>query len=144
MRGITISRVVAFMTPVFAGAAGWVTAWSAEHLPGAPQLDEGELTTFFAVGAATAAGAAVTWLNNRAKHERQQALLDREQAQRDEIIATTGMLPESLQPSLPAGLEADVSRAVHGLRGFDERLEQIETLLAQRAGVPPVPPPPRV
>jgi hypothetical protein len=65
-----ISRYVAFLTPVFAGVAGWVCTLAAQYLPGAPDLDDGQLTAIFVAGATAGLGAAVKWLDGRSKHER--------------------------------------------------------------------------
>lgn len=67
---MSVSRVVALVTPVFAALAGYV-ATQAARLPGAPALDSGELTALFVAGAAAATAGAVKWLDGRAKHERQ-------------------------------------------------------------------------
>jgi hypothetical protein len=67
---VTISRLVALLTPVFAGLSGWIATLAAQYLPGAPTLDQGELTAVFIAGATTAAGAALKWLDGRSKHER--------------------------------------------------------------------------
>jgi len=66
---MSISRIVALLTPIFAGLSGWIATLIAEHLPGAPQLDQGELTAVFVTGAAAALGAAWKWLDGRAKWE---------------------------------------------------------------------------
>lgn len=72
----SINRVVALLTPIFAGVAGWIAQWCAEHLPGAPNLDSGELTAVFIAGATAATGAALQWLNGWQKHEDREALLE--------------------------------------------------------------------
>lgn len=65
-----IGRVVTLLSPVFAGAAGWVVTRAAEILPGNPSLDETELTSLFIAGALGALGVVYKWLDNRGKHER--------------------------------------------------------------------------
>lgn len=67
---MSISRIVALLTPVFAGLAGWIAQLAAQYLPGTPALDQGELTAIFIAGAGAAAAAAVKWLDGRSKHER--------------------------------------------------------------------------
>jgi hypothetical protein len=67
---VTISRTVALLTPIFAGLSGWLATLAAQYLPGAPTLDQGELTAIFVTGATVAAGSALKWLDGRAKHER--------------------------------------------------------------------------
>ena len=62
---MTVSRVVALLTPVFAGLAGAVAAFVADNFPGAPRLDETELTAIFVAVALAAAQAASTWLKGR-------------------------------------------------------------------------------
>lgn len=58
-----LNRIVALLTPIFAGLAGAVVQWIAENFPGAPQLSSGELTAVFVAGAAAAAAAALKWLH---------------------------------------------------------------------------------
>lgn len=64
-----LNRIVVVLTPAFAGAAGWVCEWSAQHLPGTPQLDKGQLTAIFIAGAASGASAAIKWIHGWQKHE---------------------------------------------------------------------------
>jgi hypothetical protein len=68
------NRVVAFLTPVFAGLAGYVVEWVAKHFPGTPTLDKGQLTAIFIVGASSGAAAALHWVHGWQKHEQRQAL----------------------------------------------------------------------
>jgi hypothetical protein len=65
---MTIERLVALITPIFAGLAGWIVEWVSIHFPGTPTLDKAQLTAVFVAGATAAFGAALTWLHNRAKH----------------------------------------------------------------------------
>lgn len=154
MKAFTISRVVVLLTPVFAALAGYV-ATQVARLPGAPQLDSGELTVLFVAGATTAAGAAVTWLRNRGAHERQQLGL---QAQLEPWAVDTGPSKERdktepvseeedevddapylrIDRLTQADVEqlrsilgvnaalADSSRAVHGVAGLESRVDAIE------------------
>ena len=73
---MSVSRIVTLLTPIFAGAAGWVAEWCAQHLPGTPALDGGELTAVFVVGATAAGAAVVQWLNGLQKHEERVASPD--------------------------------------------------------------------
>jgi hypothetical protein len=64
-----IGRVVVVLTPVFAGLAGWLATWAADHLPGNPQLDSGEITAIFVAGAGAATSALLSWLKGRREYE---------------------------------------------------------------------------
>lgn len=66
---MTVNRIVAFLTPVYAGLSGWVVQWVADHFPGAPTLSKGELTAIFVAGSTAAIGSALTWLHGWQKHE---------------------------------------------------------------------------
>ena len=66
---MSVSRIVVLLTPIFAGLAGWVAQLAAEYLPGAPALDETELTAVFVAGAGAAIAAVWKWLEGRAKWE---------------------------------------------------------------------------
>lgn len=58
-----LNRIVVLLTPIFAGLAGAVVQWVAIHFPGAPHLDDTELTAVFVAGATAAAAAALKWLH---------------------------------------------------------------------------------
>ena len=66
---MSLNRLVVLLTPVFAGISGWVVAWVADNFPGAPALDEGQLTAVFVAGATAALAAAYKWLEGWQKHE---------------------------------------------------------------------------
>jgi hypothetical protein len=57
------NRIVAFLTPVFAGLAGYVCQWVAKNFPGTPTLSKNDLTAIFVVGATAAVAAALKWLH---------------------------------------------------------------------------------
>jgi hypothetical protein len=76
-----IGRIVTLLSPVFAGVAGWVATLAAEYLPGAPDLDEAELTAIFVAGALAAAGVLFKWIDNRGDHEVQEAAIAFQQTQ---------------------------------------------------------------
>jgi hypothetical protein len=68
------NRIVAFLTPlVFVPAAGWIAQWSAQHLPGVPNLDPAQLTGIFATGAVAALTMAFKWLQGWQQHEARQS-----------------------------------------------------------------------
>lgn len=69
-----IGRIVVLLTPVFAGIAGWITQFVADNFPGAPALDETELTAIFVAGAVSIVPVVVKWLDNRGKYEERQEL----------------------------------------------------------------------
>lgn len=73
---LTPNRIVALATPLFASLAGWIAQWVADHFPGTPNLDEGELTAVFIAGALAATTAAFQWLRGWMKHEENEALLE--------------------------------------------------------------------
>ncbi len=64
---ISVERIVALLTPLFAIAAGAIALWVAQHFPGLPSIDPGWLAGIFAVGAASAVAAALKWLDGRLK-----------------------------------------------------------------------------
>jgi hypothetical protein len=78
---MTINRVVALLTPVFAALAGWIAQVAAQYLPGHPSLNAGELTAVFVAGAAAALAAAYKWLQGWQKFEEAQRFLEHVQGQ---------------------------------------------------------------
>lgn len=70
-----IGRIVTLLTPVFAGVSGYVAQLAAQHLPGAPALDETELTAIFIAGALAVVPVVREWLKNRGAYEDRQELI---------------------------------------------------------------------
>ena len=64
-----IGRIVVLLTPVFAGLAGWLATWAAQHLPGGPVLDQEALTAIFVSGVGAAVAAVLSWLKGRREFE---------------------------------------------------------------------------
>lgn len=77
-----VGRIVVLATPVFAGVSGWVAQQAATVLPGAPVLDQGEMTALFVAGAGAAVAAVWKWLDGLQKHE----------ARKEEFAAVRGQL----------------------------------------------------
>jgi hypothetical protein len=67
-----LNRVVALATPLFAAAAGWVSTWLAENVPGV-SIDEGALEEIFIAGALVALAPAAQWLHGWQKYEARRA-----------------------------------------------------------------------
>jgi len=70
------NRVVALLTPVFAGLAGFIAQAVSDNFPGAPALDQGELTAIFIAVAASVVAVAWKWLEGWQQHEEREALAD--------------------------------------------------------------------
>jgi hypothetical protein len=69
---MSLNRVVALATPLFAAAAGWVATWLADNVPGV-SIDQGALEEIFIAGALVALAPAAQWLNGWQKFEARQA-----------------------------------------------------------------------
>ena len=69
---MSLNRVVALATPLFAAAAGWIATWVADNIPGVT-IDQGALEAIFIAGALAALAPAAQWLNGWQKHEARQA-----------------------------------------------------------------------
>jgi hypothetical protein len=69
---MSLNRVVALATPLFAAAAGWVATWLAENVPGV-SIDQGALEEIFIAGALIALAPAAQWLHGWQKWEARQA-----------------------------------------------------------------------
>jgi hypothetical protein len=65
---MSLNRVVALATPLFAAAAGWVATWLADNVPGV-SIDQGALEEIFIAGALVALAPAAQWLNGWQKYE---------------------------------------------------------------------------
>lgn len=71
----TLNRVVVLLTPVFAGLSGYVVQWIANHFPGTPGLDQGELTALFVAGATAGLSAALAWIHGHHQDEQAKAFV---------------------------------------------------------------------
>jgi hypothetical protein len=69
---MSLNRVVALATPVFAAAAGWVATWVADNFPGVT-ISQGALEEIFIAGALIALAPAAQWLHGWQKFEARQA-----------------------------------------------------------------------
>ena len=69
---MSLNRVVALATPLFAAAAGWVSTWLAENIPGV-SISESALEEIFIAGALIALAPAAQWLHGWQKWEARQA-----------------------------------------------------------------------
>ena len=63
-----LNRVVALATPLFAAAAGWVSTWLAENIPGV-SIPQSALEEIFIAGALIALAPAAQWLHGWQKWE---------------------------------------------------------------------------
>ena len=66
---MSLNRAVVLLSPIFVGLSGWLVAWVANHLPGHPHLDAGELTAIFIAGATLAGSKVLLWLKGWQAHE---------------------------------------------------------------------------
>ena len=69
---MSLNRVVALATPLFAAAAGWVATWLAYNVPGVT-IDQGALEAIFIAGALAALAPAAQWLHGWQKFESREA-----------------------------------------------------------------------
>jgi hypothetical protein len=69
---MSLNRVVALATPLFAAAAGWVATWLAENVPGV-SISQSALEEIFIAGALIALAPAAQWLHGWQKWEARQA-----------------------------------------------------------------------
>lgn len=69
---MSLNRVVALATPLFAAAAGWVATWLADNVPGV-SIDEGALEEIFIAGALAVLAPALQWLYGWQKFEAREA-----------------------------------------------------------------------
>ena len=69
---MSLNRVVALATPLFAAAAGWLATWLADNVPGV-SIDQGALEEIFIAGALVALAPAAQWLHGWQKWEARQA-----------------------------------------------------------------------
>lgn len=61
---LSIERVVAILTPLFAAISGWLTGTVSQLVPGV-NLSAGDVTALQIAGVTAAAGAALKWLHGR-------------------------------------------------------------------------------
>lgn len=73
---LSVERVVALLTPLFAAISAALTGWVGTHFPGLPQLNPGDVTALQLAGATAGAGAALKWLHGRQQFTRSLTALD--------------------------------------------------------------------
>jgi hypothetical protein len=104
-----VNRLVAVLTPVvFAPLAAAVAGWIAQHFPGLPALDPGQLVAIEVAGFTGAVGLAAHWLHGWQKHEARAARVGSNTAQPVSQLAAAESGPdfelEPLDPGDPDGL----------------------------------------
>lgn len=70
------ARIAVLLTPIIAGLSGWLCTLIARYFPGAPDLDETQITAVMVAGLIAGFGIMAQWLRGRAKWEENQALLE--------------------------------------------------------------------
>lgn len=112
---MSLNRVVALATPLFAAAAGWVATWLADNVPGV-SIDQGALEEIFIAGALVALAPAAQWLHGWQKWEAR-----REEAQQAVEIANAA------PPTLIA-VEAGGDEGLFDEAGEFDELDELEAL----------------
>ena len=112
---MSLNRVVALATPLFAAAAGWVATWLADNVPGV-SIDQGALEEIFIAGALVALAPAAQWLHGWQKWEAR-----REEAQQAVEIANAA------PPTLIA-VEAGGDAGLFDEAGEVDELDELEAL----------------
>ena len=116
-----LNRVVALATPLFAAAAGWVSTWLAENIPGV-SIPQSALEEIFIAGAlivfsyTLALAPAVQWLHGWQKWEARQA--DAQQALE---------IANAAPPTLVA-VEADTAVGFFDESGDFDELDELDAL----------------
>lgn len=114
---MSLNRVVALATPLFAAAAGWVATWLADNVPGV-SIDQGALEEIFIAGALVALAPAAQWLHGWQKWEARQ-----DEAQKAVEIANAA------PPTLIA-VEAGGDEGYFGESGEFDELDELDELEA--------------
>jgi hypothetical protein len=124
---MSLNRVVALLTPLFATAAGAVATWLAENFPGV-DISQGALEEIFIAGALAALAPAAQWLHGWQKWEAQQA-----EAQKE--IALANAAPPELLAAEPIADETvfDEYGGIDELDmwDYDEELDEAEAVLTE-------------
>ncbi|HEX5980436.1 MAG TPA: hypothetical protein VFY52_05035 [Thermoleophilaceae bacterium] len=110
-----LNRVVALATPLFAAAAGWVSTWLAENIPGV-SIPQSALEEIFIAGALIALAPAAQWLHGWQKWEARQA--DAQQALE---------IANAAPPTLVA-VEADTAVGFFDESGDFDELDELDAL----------------
>jgi hypothetical protein len=112
---MSLNRVVALATPLFAAAAGWVATWLADNVPGVT-IDQGALEAIFIAGALAALAPAAQWLNGWQKFEARQA--DAQHA-----IEVANAAPPTL-----IAVDSDIEAEFYDGSGEFDELDELEAL----------------
>jgi hypothetical protein len=112
---MSLNRVVALATPLFAAAAGWLSTWLAENVPGV-SIPQSALEEIFIAGALIALAPAAQWLHGWQKWEARQA-----EAQHALEIANAA------PPTLIA-VDADTDVGIYDASGEFDELDELDAL----------------
>lgn len=137
---VTIERVVAAFTPVFAAVSGWLTTVVGTNVPGVT-VPRGDVTALFVAGATAAILGAVTWLVGRSGWTRHVA------AVKQDLTSVEGTVRKVLadQPQLATALssiegylrahEDNIIKAIEDKVGASPTAEQVvQNLIAAAQG----------
>lgn len=152
---MSIERVVALLTPLFAALAGVITSAAGQLVPGVT-LNPADVTALFIAGSTAAAAAALKWLHGRQKFVQQ---LHATWAPVGHFVegvkadAVAGPALEDIEKVLRAHTEQIISAvgsAVHAPPSVEQIMQAMAKALAHPAPAPApappaaVPPPPPV
>jgi hypothetical protein len=138
---MSIDRVVALLTPLFAALAGLITTVISRAVPGV-NLNKADVTALFIAGSLTAGGAALKWLHGKQKLE--QGLANADQLA-DHVVAKINANPlaapaldhiEDLLKAHTAQIVDAVGSAVHAPPSVEQVAQAIIAKAAQGAASP--------
>lgn len=121
---ITASRVVAFLTPVFAAGSAALTPWLVKYT--GLHIGPSEVTTLSVTGATAAAAAALKWLHGSSLWERDQAAFERYANPVEHAV-------ETADPNIDSQIDAAAKSAEAKLVAVIEPAAPVEAM-------PPAPP----
>lgn len=129
---ITIERVVAALTPLFAAASGWVSTEVAKLVN--VNIPAGDFTAIFVTGSLAAAAAAIKWLHGRSQWTQLQAELKSGHKALTSGVAGSllgGVPAEDIEALLKAH-EANIVQAVGKTVGASPQAEDIAAQIVAR------------
>jgi len=133
---MSLNRIVALFTPVFAAGAALATGYLSKHFPGLPVLEPAEVVALEITAATSASAAALKWLHGSQQIDRLESEADTAYRAIEAHAASAGIhLPDESElledaESEIAHLTAQLTEAIHGRSAAEIKLASINRAIS--------------
>jgi|SRR5665213_2272406 len=111
---VSVSRVVAFLTPVFAAASAALTPWLVKYT--GLHIDATQVTALSITGATVGAGAALKWLHGNSLWEREYANIDHYYTKIRPVVNEVEGAVKVADPGIAQDIEGQADKVVEAAK----------------------------